>query len=266
MFASHGEFPRIVLTSGDHEEAFYDTIEAFNMAEKYQVPVIHLLDKYIANSMVTMKLPDIENIHIDRGKLVEPDNGYKRFSLATPISPRSFIGSNTLMWHSGSEHDEIGHNTEDPIFRTKMYEKRMKKLEIIDKEVPMSLRARYYGPSKPDYILVGWGFVKHLCLKAIDILKKEGENLGYLHIKMFTPFPSRYVSEKLNMVDRGNIISVEHNYMAQSAMAISTYTGIKIDKSIAKYSGRPIYLNELVPAIKRIVQDETNREVLTYGA
>ena len=64
--AGHGEFPRIVFASGDIEESFYDTIKAFNFAEKYQLPVIHMLDKAIANSVMTCKNFDQYRISIER--------------------------------------------------------------------------------------------------------------------------------------------------------------------------------------------------------
>src|SRR3989454_8152105 len=101
MFAincGHGEFPKIVFASGDIEESFYDTIKAFNFAEKYQLPVIHMLDKAIANSIMTCKVFEQHRINIDRGKLLEnvmpaAETGvagnYLRFKLdENPISPR----------------------------------------------------------------------------------------------------------------------------------------------------------------------------------
>ena len=266
LFASHGEFARIVLTSGDHIEAFYDAIEAFNLAEKYQVPVIHLLDKFLANSIVTMDIPDLSSVKIDRGEIVDGGPGYKRFDLSKTISPRAFIGSNAVMWYTGSEHDEYGHTNEDPIFTARMYEKRMEKLEIMDKEIPLDLRARYYGDENPDYLLIGWGFVKNTCLKAIEKLEGNGLKGGYLHLRMFMPFPANYVEEMLGKMDMNRVIVVEHDYMVQSALAISLFTGIRVKNSIVKYNGRPIYVHELTEAIEKVLSGETNRVVLTYGA
>ncbi|MEM3409271.1 MAG: 2-oxoacid:acceptor oxidoreductase family protein, partial [Nitrososphaerota archaeon] len=115
LYASHGEFPRIVLASGDHIEAFYDAIEAFNLAERYQTPVIHLLDKFLANSIVTLPPPDLSAIGIDRGQLTyETSKDYKRFDISKPISLRVVLGANTIMWYTGDEHNELGHIDEDP--------------------------------------------------------------------------------------------------------------------------------------------------------
>ena len=265
LFASHGEFPRIVLSSGDHLEAFYDAIDAFNYAEKYQLPVIHLLDKFVANSFANIPIPNFEEIRIDRGEIVEGDLNYKRFDLSKPISPRAFLGSKAVMWYTGDEHDELGHITEDPENRVRMYDKRMKKLELADKEIPPEKRAIYYGDRDAEYLLVGWGFAKGVSLDAIKRLEREGIKGAYLHLKMFEPFPSKHVLDILKRFDENKVIAVEHNYYGQAASLIRMKTGFTIRKYILKFTGRPIYTHELVDGIKKIF-DGVDRVVLKYGA
>ena len=267
MFASHGEFPRVVLTSGDHEEAFEDSIIAFNLAEKYQVPVIHLLDKYLANSIATIKVPDLDVYRIDRGLIHRGDGDYVRFDTTKIISPRAFLGDKAIIWYTGNEHTEEGHNTEDPILREKMYRKRMEKLKLILEETPKEYMYRYYGAEDPEYILLGWGFVKHTCISAVKSLEKEGYRGGYLHIKMFTPYPEKDVANILRKVDPNRIIAVENNIMLQAGMATTLYTGIKIRRGVKKYTGRPIYLHELREAVIDLLNIEGKEEViLTYGS
>ncbi|HLI46661.1 MAG TPA: 2-oxoacid:acceptor oxidoreductase family protein, partial [Geobacterales bacterium] len=143
IHAGHGEFPRVVLASGDIEEAFYDTIRAFNYAEKYQLPVILLLDKYIANSLVSIEKLDVKKVKIERGEVLSEEDllklkslneEYKRFKFTeTGVSPRVFAGTkHAVYWATGDEHDEAGHITEDPVLRQKMMEKRMSKLNLIE--------------------------------------------------------------------------------------------------------------------------------------
>ena len=69
VHAGHGEFPRLVYASGDVEESFYDTAKCFNYAEHYQLPVIHMMDKYIASSVCTCPRFEPERVNIDRGKM-----------------------------------------------------------------------------------------------------------------------------------------------------------------------------------------------------
>jgi 2-oxoglutarate ferredoxin oxidoreductase subunit alpha len=266
LFASHGEFPRIVFSSSDHQEAFYDAIEAFNLAERYQTPVIHLLDKFLANCISTINVPDLSKVKIEREKIYYKAEGYKRFSLAyPPISQRAFIGSDVVQYQSGDEHSEDGHIDEDPVNRVEMYDKRMMKLELAEKEIPPETRAVYIGPQDANYLLVGWGFTKGVALDAIRQLNDKDLKGAYLNIKMFSPFPSNYVQSIISKFDRNKVISVEHNYLAQASKVITLNTGIILDKSIVKYTGRPIYMNELSQAIWQIFEGK-NRVVLTYGA
>ncbi|MCS7125980.1 MAG: 2-oxoacid:acceptor oxidoreductase subunit alpha [Aigarchaeota archaeon] len=265
LYASHGEFPRIVLASGDHTEAFYDAIEAFNLAERYQTPVIHLLDKFLANSIKTLVPPDLSSIVIDRGDLLSNVSGeYRRFDISKTISPRAVLGANTIMWYTGDEHDEFGHIDEDPENREQMYRKRMEKLRIADEEIPEEKRMYYYGVGDEDVLLVGWGFVKGVAIETVNTLYTKGIRAGYLHIKMFSPFPSKSVKNLLNRFEEKKIIAVEHNYLAQSSIAVRSSVGVEIKKSIVKYTGRPIYKNELVEAVLRVLEGE-DRVVLRYG-
>jgi 2-oxoglutarate ferredoxin oxidoreductase subunit alpha len=265
VFASHGEYPRIVLASGDHEEAFYDAIDAFNYAETYQVPVIHLVDKFLANTIATIPLPNLDGIRIVRGKLAPKGlTEYKRFDLSSVISPRAFLGD-YVMWYSGDEHDEYGHIDEDPINRIRMFDKRMKKLDMIEREIPEERRYSYFGSERPDIVIVGWGFVKGVALKAIEELSGEGIKASYYHIRMFIPFPRESITKIAGEVGVDKLVAVEHNYQAQASRLVAMNTGITVGKSVVKYTGRPIYVHELVNAIKNIMRGSV-REVMSYGA
>lgn len=261
IFSGHGEFAKIVLASGDHLEAFYDSIEALNLAEKYQLPVIHLIDKFLANSTATVPLPDFSKIHIDRGLIAEKTSDYRRFNKKKLVSPRAFLGSNTIMWYTGSEHDEDGHTVEDPINRLEMYEKRIRKIEAADKEIPVEKRAILFGHKGSKVLLVGWGSVKGPILDAVSSLKSQ--DISYLHVKMFSPFPKDFVKELLEESDL--LVAVEHSYEAQIAKLITMNTGIDIPHSIVKYTGRPIYQNEIIHAIDQILSKKTKKVVLSYG-
>ncbi|MCE4624033.1 MAG: 2-oxoacid:acceptor oxidoreductase subunit alpha [Caldisphaeraceae archaeon] len=268
LFSSHGEFPRIVISSGDHEEAFYDAITAINWAEKYQTPVIHILDKFLANTTITLELPHLEKIAIERGDLLQaPPPNYKRFKKnGSPIAPRVVLGAeNAVIWYAGDEHDEEGHIIEDPINRLEMHELRMKKLEIAHQEIPQEERAVLYG-SGEDFLLVGWGSTKGVALEAIELLKREGYKGAYLHLRVFEPFPKEYVAKILSRYKPEKIIAVESNYESMAAKVITMNTGFIFKKHILKWTGRPIYVKELSLATLRILEGLSSREVLSYGA
>src|SRR5438034_1286803 len=134
LSASHGEFPRIVLCSGDLEECFYDAIRIFNYAEQFQMPSIHLIDKSMANTSVTIPQLKADLVKISRGKMVENNgstNGnsepYHRFAFSPDgVSPRAVLGSGHRFWNSGDEHDEMGHIEEDPFNRISMMDNKKK--------------------------------------------------------------------------------------------------------------------------------------------
>lgn len=267
LFSSHGEFSKFVLASGDFEEAFHDSIEAFNLAERYQVPVIHLLDKFLANSIATMPLPDLKKVRIERGEMLKnPGAGYKRFDLSKTISPRAVLGSDAVIGHSGAEHDEFGRTSEDPVNRVRMYEKRLRKLELADSELPLEGRAVVYGPEDSDFLLVGWGYAKMVALDALEELDKLGYRGSYLHLKMFSPFPSDYVRSTLNGYPLDRVMSIEHNYLAQASMVVKLHTGFDVGKRIVKYTGRPMYLNEVTEAVRKILDEGETKVVLRHGA
>jgi 2-oxoglutarate ferredoxin oxidoreductase subunit alpha len=141
----------------------------------------------------------------------------------------------------------------------------MMKLELADKEIPPETRAMYYGQESANYLLIGWGFTKGVALDAIRRLSEKGVKGAYLNIKMFSPFPSNYVKSIISKFDRDKVIPVEHNYLAQASKAITLNTGIILEKSIVKYTGRPMYINELSHGILQVLGGK-RRVVLTYGA
>ncbi|MCX8165198.1 MAG: 2-oxoacid:acceptor oxidoreductase subunit alpha [Acidilobaceae archaeon] len=265
LFASHGEFPRVVISSGDHMEAFYDAVWAFNVAEKYQLPVIHLLDKFLANMITSMPLPDWSKIKIERGSTIFEAKGiWKRFDKSSVISPRPVLGSGAVTWYTGDEHNELGHITEDPINRLEMYEKRYKKLQLMDAEIAEEERALYYSRGDEDFLLVGWGSTKGPALDALAQLRKEGLRGAFLQLKVFQPFPSRLVSKVLSQYSPERIIAVEASVSSQAAKVIAMNTGHVIRKHALKWTGRPIYTMELVQAVKKLLAG-SEREVMSYG-
>jgi 2-oxoglutarate ferredoxin oxidoreductase subunit alpha len=261
----HGEFPRIVIASGDHVEAFRDAVWAFNLAERYQTPVIHLVDKGLANaySIFDEDELDLNSLKIERGKLVCcPAEGYKRFEITKDgISPRVPLGE-ALMMYTGDEHDEEGHIREESENRIRMYEKRMRKLETADAEIPEEKRIKTYGDMDSENVILTWGSPKGTVLDAIEELKKEGISLGVVQVRMFSPYPKKIMSKLLS---GKRIIDIENNYLAQSNEVLKLNTGISADSFILKWNGRPIMMDEVINALKLSLKGE-KKVILNAGA
>ncbi|ABX12309.1 2-oxoacid:ferredoxin oxidoreductase subunit alpha [Nitrosopumilus maritimus] len=266
VFAGHGDFPKIVYASGDVEESFYDTGNVFNYADIFQVPVIHLMDKFIASSVVTCTRFDPSKITINRGKLLDKVEGeYERFAFTEDgVSPRSKLGlDNGIFWDTGDESDEKGHITEDPVLRVKMMDKRMSRLDLILKEIPEAEKAVSFGVE--DFTVITWGSSKGPIIDAIEMLKKDGISIGLVQIKLLHPFPGDYVASLLK--DAKTIIDVEANHSAQLGKLFKQNVQRDIDYSILKYTGRAMTSTEVYDSLKKIVENKAEkREVLMHGA
>ena len=276
--AGHGEFPRIVFASGDIEESFYDTLKVFNFADIFQLPVIHLLDKAIASSVMTCKNFDPNKITIDRGYLIkkienkaqdqEKLKHFKRFELKenAAISPRPSLGTeNGIFWNTGDEHDEEGHISEDPMVRIKMMDKRMSKLDLILQEIQDEDKALSYNGNS-DIVITSWGSTKGAILDTLDELNKEGIKIKFVQVKLLNPFPQQLLEKMLNSAK--TIINIEMNYSSQLAKLIKQNLHRDVDYEIVKYNGRPISCDELHRIIKEIVNNnntDKRRIVLDYG-
>ena len=263
---SFGDFPKIVYASGDIEESFYDTGRCFNYADVYQVPVIHMMDKFLSSSVVTCKKFDTQKITINRGKLLDKIEGeYKRFAFTDDgISPRSRLGlDNGVFWNSGDESDEFGHITEDPQMRIKMMDKRMSRLELILKQVPEDEQVISYGVN--DYTIISWGSTKGPILDALEMLKKEGIEVGFIQIKLLHPFPTEIVKSLLKNVKI--IIDIEANHSGQLGKIFKQNVTKEIDHFILKYTGRGMTSTEIYDSLKKIIENKANkREILEHGS
>ena len=263
--AGHGEFPRIVYASGDVEDSFYDTGKCFNFADIFQVPVIHILDKFIASSVVTCKRFEPDLISIDRGKLLEKiDGDYKRFAHSPDgISPRSKLGlENGVFWNTGDESDEYGHISEDPVNRIQMMDKRQTKVEQMLSLIPKDDQAVAYG--KLDICIVSWGSPKGPILDAIEMHRNEGHEIGFIDIKLLHPFPTNYIKSMLK--DSSIIIDIEANMTGQLASLIRENLLRDPDYYVLKYTGRPMTCIEIFDSLKKILEKKSEKkQVLTYG-
>ncbi len=265
LHTGHGEFPRMVISSGDVQECIADSIRALNYAQRYQLPVIHLIDKNLANTTELIDAPDIKDLKIEGPVKSDGKDSFSRFTLDTKdgISPIGYFGKD-IFWLTGDEHDEKGHVTEDTWMRDRQMEKRFHKIETAEKEIPVSDMALLFGPSSADVTFMTWGSQKGVMLDVIENLKSKGIKANLLYIKMFDPFPSKYVSEVLNKAK--TVIGVESNMTAQACKVIKMNTGISIENLILKYNGRHVTEDEVFDAALRIIKKKEKVVVLENGA
>jgi len=258
LHASQGEFPRIVLAPGTQEQCFEAGVRAFNLAEKYQCPVIILTDEFLATSLraIDPNYFDLAKAKIDRGEILSEEDltklkDYARYRFtASGISPRALPGNpNAVYSTTGDEHTEKGHITEDQEIRTKMMEKRMRKLERARQEMN---EPELYGPEEAELTLIGWGSSYGPIREAVDALNEKGISANFMHIMDIWPFPEEKVAE---LLERTKLtVAVESNYTGQLADLIRERTGHKVNKKILKYDGRPLSPDYILKKLKEEVK------------
>ncbi|MDP3093888.1 MAG: 2-oxoacid:acceptor oxidoreductase subunit alpha [bacterium] len=248
LHSSQDDFPKVVLAPGDAEECFWQMIGAFNLAEKYQLPVIVLADKYLCESRKTFAIDD-PDVKIDRG-LLSFSKDYQRYRLTkNGISPRAIVGqSESPIFISSYEHDQSGFASEDPANKKAMMEKRMKKMETLKREMP---RPKVFGSKKAEIGFISWGSNKGSVLEAQKILKKEKIETKFLHLNFLNPFPAASAANFLKSCKK--ILLVEQNFTGQLGGLVQEKTGINIEDRLLKYDGRPILPEEIVKKIKKIL-------------
>lgn len=248
IHAGHGEFARIVLAPSDATEAYELTLKAFHLAEEFHVPVFILTDKYLNESQWCVEAAALKrDVVINRGKVMTPGSeesttSFNRFDL-TPtdgVSERSFPGTKGGQYMANSyEHDETGMVSEDSAMRTKMVERRLKKITAIKK---IMMPPVVYGDQSAKTVIVTWGSTLGPVLAAMK------KNARIIHFPWLYPFPKDATTELLKGVTR--VIDIEQNATGQLASLIRAETGIEIVEKLLKYDGRPWLPEEIIERIK----------------
>jgi len=255
LHASQGEFPRVILTPGTIEECFLAGQRAFNIAEKYQLPVFILTDM---NQSTAVRAIDPEKFNldaapIDRGELLNDADlealtePYLRHKL-TPsgISPRALAGHpKAIVLTTSDEHYENGQAVEDPEPRIAQMDKRMRKLDLAAQDIRDPLLE---GPEQADLTLVGWGTTYGPIHEARVLLEAEGLSVNHLHYHDVWPFPKAKTEEVLGAARRA--VLVENNFTGQLGLIIRMMTGIDIPHKVLKYDGRPFTGEQIAQKVR----------------
>jgi 2-oxoglutarate ferredoxin oxidoreductase subunit alpha len=257
LYGAHGEIPRIVIAPSDIEECFYQTIRAFNLAEKYQCPVIIATDQYLSQSQRTTWPFDLSKVIIDRGWLQTNDelnnltSPFRRYLITDRgISPRSIPSQEKGIFKTtGVEHVESGNATENPDARTRMMKKRFLKLDTFRREDMQP--PKIFGNPDSDITIVGWGSTKGVMLEVIDRFRQEEAiDLKLMQVLDIWPFPDQAVADVLH--GSRQIVVVENNFTGQMANLIRQQTGIECSK-VVKYNGTPFSPKELYQRLKELI-------------
>ncbi|MEA3355644.1 MAG: 2-oxoacid:acceptor oxidoreductase subunit alpha [Patescibacteria group bacterium] len=242
--ASQDEFLRVVMTPGDPTEAFNLSKLAQNMAEKYQIPIIILTDKYLSESYFTVN--KFKDLHQNkRYGFANPnktkDKPFKRYKdTESGISPRTIPGQpNGVHLCNSYEHDEFGYATEKSNQRINQVEKRAKKTKYLLND-PDFVTPILYGSNKADTTIISWGSNKGVILQALKTLKST----NFIHFPIVWPFPKQSFLKLIK--NSKKLITLECNSTGQLNKIISQATNLKIKNQFLKYDGRPFFPSEII--------------------
>ncbi|REJ34493.1 MAG: 2-oxoacid:acceptor oxidoreductase subunit alpha [Bacillota bacterium] len=268
LYGTHGDTPRIILAPSTVEETFYMTAEAFNLADKYQCPVVVATDLSLSLNKQTVERLDIKRIKIDRGALLtdeeiaaqaEPD-GFRRYRVTeSGISPRPLPGQPKGQYlATGVEHNEFGKVSEDPRNRVAMMDKRLRK--VPSDPAAMGLEGvTYTGPESPDLLLVGFGSTVGPISDARKMLEAEGFRVGHAHVKVLAPLPVRQLVELFARAKQ--VIVAENNAQGQLFALLEHRVGkamreqglaVPAMHSVRKYDGNPFLPKEIAAQAKEV--------------
>ncbi|WP_105992927.1 2-oxoacid:acceptor oxidoreductase subunit alpha [Staphylococcus simulans] len=251
IYGTHGDIPKIVLAPTDAEDSFYLTVEAFNLAEEYQCPVIILSDLQLALGKQTVEQLDFNRVEIKRGELLqgdiereEDDKAYfKRYALtASGVSPRPIPGVKGGIHHvTGVEHSQDGKPSESAQNRQEQMDKRMRKTENLLISEPVVDDQAY---DDADILYIGFISTKGAIQEGKARLEKEGVKVNHLQIKQLHPFPTEIVQEAVDKAKK--VVVVEHNYQGQLANILKMNVNVhqKLVKQ-TKYDGTPFLPHEI---------------------
>ena len=246
----HGEFPRFIFAPGTAEEAFYTSIHAMNLAEKYQVPVFILGDQHLVDSCTTLdklnpNTVKCKSFMVKSGNLKKPYLRYKNSK--SGVSPLAYYGQNKVTFIVDSHiHTEDGHISEEMVVAEKLAEKRFRKINGMKKEL---YGPQYYGLKNARTIFVSWGSTYGAVRETVDYLLEKKKSVAMVHFNKIWPFP---VEESIKLLkSRKDICVVENNFQAQFNRLLKRETNLNTGEPILRYDGRPFSVQYIIEKFEK---------------
>lgn len=251
MYLTHGDAPKVVIAPTSAEDSYVCTNYAFQVAEKYQLPVIILSDQFIGHRDVAINPFKLDRFEIiNREKPLENEENYKRYKLTdSGVSKMAIPGQKGVIYQTnGLEHNEYGRPSSDLDLHQIMSEKRERKMQNIEKEFGHLIFKSDNKDAKMG--VIAWGSSKGSVMEAVELLQKEGININYIIPRLIYPFPKDNIQNFLNGVDK--LVIVEMSFSGQ----FHTYLKSQVDlpKNTFAYhraGGKPFNVSEIYNVLKK---------------
>lgn len=253
LYAGHGDAPRIVVAPGNVEDCFYQTVRAFNLAERYQLPVLLLTDQSLAQLTEGMPLPNLESLRVvERVKADSAGRSFRRYTVTHDgISPMSIPGEKNLEYVSESaEHDENSRVSARPDVHSEMTAKRFRKLKTAAVELANDPLNVMELPDRQAKVgVIGWGSTQGAIHDAVLRARETRLRVRWLQCKLLNPLPKEQISRFLKGLR--TVLIPELNYSSQFASLLRTNFPIE-PISFNKCEGLPFTPNEVLRKIEEV--------------
>ncbi|MBI5406169.1 MAG: 2-oxoacid:acceptor oxidoreductase subunit alpha [Nitrospirae bacterium] len=246
----HGDFPRIVLAAATIEDCFYLTIEAFNLAERYQIPVILLSDGALASRTEKIKRPDLSKIRIINREAYSGGGEYQRYAVTeTGVSPVSIPGQDGGRYiATGLEHSETAAPKYSPDYHEKMTEKRFRKIAALEDESP---ETECEGDKDGDLGIISWGLTQCAVREAMKECADRGLRVRALYPKLVFPVPVKAIQRFASTVKK--VLIPELNYQGQFAELVAVHAGVNAIR-FNLYGGLPFTPAQIREKITEVIK------------
>lgn len=255
LYAGHGDAPRVVLAPSDVEDCFHTMVDAFNISEEFQVPVIVLSDQLIGQRRETLSMERMTHAVVDRPAPSQEQLGddYERYAeTPTGVSPMAVPGMKGGMYQTnGLEHDSFGRPNSGYAVHERMNEKRYRKFKHIAGKYHAFRR---YGPEKADLGIICWGSSKGAVKEAVMKAETKGQKVSAFVPQMIDPFPKKELEEFLASVDR--VLVVELSFAAQFYKYLRTFIDLPKGRThLYKRSGvKHLSVSEVEYEIRKVLE------------
>jgi len=256
IFGGHGDFPRVVLAPGNPEDCFYLTVDACNLAQRYQCPVFIASDQGLSQNTATIDPLDLTRVTVDQGARLDTAalgelDTYKRYAFtADGVSPYTVPGTrNGMSLVTGNEHDEFGLVSTDPVNRIRMMDKRQMKMKTMLPELP---RAGRFGDLDAKIGIIGIGMTFGVILEAMDALADRGIDTQYFQPRTLWPM----LEETIEFINNSEVVYViDLNATGQLAgLFVREGADAARIRSLLHYDGTPI---RSAAVVDFVVEDQT---------
>ncbi|MEF8886112.1 MAG: 2-oxoacid:acceptor oxidoreductase subunit alpha [Haloarculaceae archaeon] len=266
LYGGHGEVPRFVVGPTTVAECFWKTVEAFNLAEKYQTPVFLVSDLSLAVTEQTFppEAFDMDEVEIERGNVVDEDEidswldeqgrFQPHFATADGVSPRTFPGTTDgAHMTTGLEHDALGRRTEEEEVRVEQVDKRNRKVETAREQEDWDYRE--FGDPEGDTLVVSWGSNEGAMREALEILEAEGHDIRFVSVPYLFPRPD--LTEGVAAAE--DVVVVECNATGQFADVLE-HDVLERVKRVNKYTGVRYKAEELAAEVEAAIAGDTGAD------